>query len=378
MYRPAFLIVVLTGSCGVPAAIREPAAHRLERDVRFLASDEMRGRDNGTPESERAAAYIVERMREAGLKPAGEAGDWFHTFSRGRNVIGALEGISDSWIVIGAHYDHLGARNGRVFNGADDNASGVAVLLEIARRLENEPRHHGLLFCAFDAEEDGLVGSTHFVASGLYPVSSFVAMICFDLVGGSFLPGDERRVFAMGAESSAELSERLDRAAPRGRLEVERLGIYVIEPFGTIGARSDYSPFRLKKVPFVFFSTGTPWYYHTPEDDVERLDFRKMDAVADLAARLARDLAVATPRPVWRTPAPDVKGDARLAFGALKRIVEKGEIRSTDRQKTRAAELMLELKKIGEAEKAPPKAASTIQAAMMLLFAVASAQEPIH
>jgi hypothetical protein len=378
LMKPLPAALVLIASCAAPPAFHEPATVRMKRDVRFLASDEMRGRDNGTPEGERASAYVAERMRDAGLKPAGDAGGWFQTFSRGRNVIGALPGISDSWIVIGAHHDHLGVRKGRVFNGADDNASGVAVLLEMARRLENEPRHHGLLFCSFDAEEDGLVGSNHFVASGLYPVSSFAAMICFDLVGGSFLPGDERRLFALGSESSAELFDWIGRARSGGPLDVDRVGLYVIEPFGPIGARSDYSPFRLKKVPFVFFSTGTPWYYHTPEDDVARLDFRKMDEVSDLASRLATYLACAPVRPSWRDPAPVLREDAMLLFSACKRVVEKAEIRATDRQRTRAAELMLELQKIGEAAEAPSGARQTVQRAMMLLFAVAAAQEPIH
>ncbi|HTF57465.1 MAG TPA: M28 family peptidase, partial [Planctomycetota bacterium] len=273
-------------------------------------------------------------------------------------------------------YDHLGVRKGEIYNGADDNASGVAVILEVARRLENEPRHHGLLFCSFDAEEDGLVGSTHFVNSGLYPVTSFAAMICLDLVGGSFLPGDEHRLFALGSESSAQLSDWIGRERGSARsLQVERIGIYAIEPAGPIFARSDYSPFRLKKVPFVFLSTGTPWYYHTPEDDIERLDFAKMEGVADLVARLAGDLAVSAPSPDWRTPAPDRREDARLLAAGCRRVLENPVIRTSDRQRAAVASALENLTKAAEAETDSKDIAPVVQHAMMVLFEVAKGQK---
>jgi hypothetical protein len=380
------LPLLLISSCALPATgvPTESSAVRMERDVRFLASDDMRGRDNATPEGAAAAEYVARRMAEAGLRPAGENGTWFQTIpgrrgDRGRNVIGALSGISDRWIVIGAHHDHLGVRKGEIFNGADDNASGVAVILEVARRQENEPRHHGLLFCSFDAEEDGLVGSTHFVNSGLYPIASFAAMICFDLVGGTFLPGDEARFFALGSECSAELFDWIGRARDAARaFQLERIGIYAIEPAGPIFARSDYSPFRLKKVPFVFLSTGTPWYYHTPEDDVERLDFAKMERVADLVARLAGDLAVSAPGPEWRAPAPDRREDARLLAGACRRVLENPVIRVSDRQRAAVAEALEKLTKAAAVGADSKEITRAVQQAMMVLFEVAKAQKPIH
>src|SRR5206468_4108793 len=147
---------------------------------------------------------------------------------------------------------------GEIYNGADDNASGVAVLLDIATRVgRSPPLRRGILFCSFDAEEDGLVGSTHFVHSELYPIASIAAMICFDLVGGTFLPGDESRAFALGSECCEDLFDLVGYLRDSVKeVRLERVGIYAIEPAGPIFARSDYSPFRLKKVPFVFFSTG--------------------------------------------------------------------------------------------------------------------------
>ena len=377
MIRPLLLLMVFAASCAAPPPRfpAESAVLRLRRDVEFLASDKMKGRNNGSPEGAAAADYVAGQMENAGLKPAGENGTWFQDVrGKGRNVIGALPGLSGRWIVIGAHHDGLGEREGRIYNGADDNASGVAVILEVARRLQDTMRH-GLLFCSFDAEEDGLVGSSHFVKSGLYPVESFVAMICLDLVGGSFLPGDEKRVFALGSESSKELFDRIDWERLQDKnLQVERAGIYAIEPMGPVMARSDYSPFRLKKVPFVFFSTGTPWYYHKPEDDVERLDFAKMSLVADLVARVVRSIDYPPPNwgdPVWREPTPNVEEDARLLAAGCKRALEHPAIRASDRQKAALAEAI-------EALTREDVKKETVQQVMALLFVLAGAQKPAH
>src|SRR5262245_997891 len=372
---------LLLASCAPipPRFPGESAIARLERDVRFLASDDMKGRNNGTPEGAAAAEYVAQQMQEAGLKPAGENGTWFQAIpgrngSRGRNVIGARPGNSGRWIVVGAHHDGLGERKGVIYNGADDNASGVAVILEAARRLEESWRH-GILFCSFDAEEDGLVGSTHFVKSGLYPVESFVAMICLDLVGASFLPGDEKRIFALGSESSEAIHRKMwFEQHQNDALEVERVGIYAIEPMGPIGARSDYSPFRLKKIPFVFFSTGTPWYYHTPDDDVERLNLAKMNHVADLVVKTVQWIDVPlpnNPETVWREPKSDVEEDAKLLAAGCRRALEHPAIRASDRQRAALAETI-------EALTSKDVQKGTVQNAMILLFTVAAAQKPAH
>jgi hypothetical protein len=376
--KPLPVALVLLASCVVPTRqipVEAPAI-RMERDVRFLASDEMKGRDNTSPEGAAAADYVARRMAEAGLRPGGENGTWFQTITgrrgdRGRNVIGALPGASGRWIVIGAHHDGLGVKRDQVYNGADDNASGVAVILEAARALR--PARHGFLFCSFDAEEDGLIGSSHFVASGLYPAGSFVAMICLDLVGGTFLPGDERRIYALGSESSEMLYDWVGRAREeKGPLEIERVGVYAIEPYSSVFARSDYSAFRSKKVPFVFLSTGTPWYYHTPEDDIERLDFKKMEGAVGVVVRLAGACAASEQGPAWREPAPDFREDAQIMEAGCRRVLEHPAIRATDRLRARVAEAMETL----APEKSP--GAKAVQNAMVLLFEVARSQRPAH
>ena len=191
----------------------------FERHILKLASDEMKGRDDGTPEGLAAAEYVAGRFKECGLKPGGRDGyfqDFTSRFSsgspehKGRNVVGLLEGKrAREYVVVAAHHDGLGVRNGKIHNGADDNASGTAMVLELARSFSGTVPGRSMLFISFDCEEDGLLGSREFVKSELYPASSFAALFVFDLVGGDFFEWEKDRFYALGSESSAELYERV-------------------------------------------------------------------------------------------------------------------------------------------------------------------------
>ena len=173
----------------IPTLAQTPA-ERLITDVRYLADDRLEGRLTGSPGADSAAAYIARRFAEAGLSPGGDG--WFQDFTvsadapaarhapvggaRGRNVIGLLRGadpqLRNEFVVIGAHYDHLGLggafaldpdSTGAVHNGADDNASGTAALIEIAHRLSRRPPARSVAVVAFGGEELGLLGSAHYV-----------------------------------------------------------------------------------------------------------------------------------------------------------------------------------------------------------------------
>ena len=343
----------------------------LERHVRFLASDEMKGRDNGTPGGLKASAYVAEQFARIGLKPGGQ-GAWYHDFAvrkkRGRNVIGRLEGRTDEVVVVAAHHDGLGVKDGKVHNGADDNASGVAVVLELARVLSAERPRRSVLFISFDCEEDGLLGSRAFVKSDLYPGDACAAAFVFDLIGGDFMPWEGRRVYALGSECSGALFARVGRAAAVAKdLDVVRAGIFLLEPVAGM-ARSDYSSFRSRRVPFVFFSTGTPWTYHTEHDDVGRLNFGKMVKAARFARDVIRETADAATRPDFRRarPHPD---DARAMKEALAEVLaNRGRLR-------------IDTARIGEVKAMHEKVAAlespdrrVLQRAMTLLFKVARSQ----
>jgi hypothetical protein len=133
-----------------------------------------------------------------------------------------------------------------------------------------------------------------------------------DMVGGNFFPRDTESLYAMGAENSPEISAVLKKVPKIEGLDVRPMGLNLIEPLGDIAARSDYGSFRLKKVPFIFLSSGQPWTYHTPEDDVERLNLIKMEKAAAFVRRLLLDLAALVARPRYvrqqATSMEDLKG----------------------------------------------------------------------
>jgi hypothetical protein len=350
------LLALLTGCSAAPSD--------LERHVRFLASDEMKGRDNGTPEGAKAAEYVAEQFRKAGLKP-GANGGWFHAFEwrgiSGRNVVGLLEGEKkDEYIVVGAHHDARGVQNGKVQNGADDNATGVAAVIELARSFAGTKPARSMLFISFDAEEDGLVGSREFVKAELYPSTSFAAMFVFDLVGGTLIPGDENRLYALGAEYSPQLWDRVGRA--RG-LDVVRSGIYLLEPIAGM-ARSDYHAFREKGVPFVFFSTGTPWYYHTEHDDPEVVDFGKLRCVVECARDVIAETAADPKRPEFKGPRMPAE-DLETVRTSLDRALA---LKMDDALRESAVKIRAELGALSEPD------VKKLQQAMMILFRIVRSQ----
>ena len=318
MFRVLIGPVLLAWSLLPQDGLRD-VQERLKATVSFLASDELKGRAFGTPEGEKAGRWMAEQFEKLGLKKVSPDG-YRQEFTTGEsalqgfNVIGMIEGASDEFVALCCHHDHLGTRSGKICNGANDNASGCAVLLEVAQAcaaLKVKPRR-SLLFCSFDGEERMLTGSRYFVRSGLVDLSKVVALICMDMVGGNFFPRDTESLYAMGAENSPEISEVLKKVPKIEGLDVRPMGLNLIEPLGDIAARSDYGSFRLKKVPFVFLSSGQPWTYHTPEDDVGRLNLVKMEKAAAFVRRLMLGLAALEARPRYvrqqATSMEDLKG----------------------------------------------------------------------
>jgi peptidase M28-like protein len=344
----------------------------FDKHIRFLASPEMKGRDNGTDEGRRAAQYVADRFKECGLKPGGKDG-YFHDFSarslEGRNVVGLLPGENAAeFVLVAAHHDARGIVGGKVQPGADDNASGVAMVLELARSFAGSKPKRSILFVSFDGEEDGMVGSREFVKSGLYDPQAIAAMFVFDLIGGDFMPWENNRIYALGSEYSAELFDRVGKdAADTKDLDVVRSGVALIEPLPDM-ARSDYHAFRGKGVPFVFFSTGTPWYYHTEHDTAERINLGKMVKAARFVRRVLAETAADEKRPVFRKPVV-VEEDAKTVLDALDRVIaHEQDLKLTEKHRTGVKALQAELSTSKEAD--PKK----LQQAMILLFSIARSQ----
>ncbi|HEX6250282.1 MAG TPA: M20/M25/M40 family metallo-hydrolase [Gemmatimonadaceae bacterium] len=281
------------------AGLSRPLAH-----VRFLADDALEGRLAGSPGERCAGDYIADEFRRLGLQPAGDSGTFFQIVplasvvnphaptGMGRNVVAMLEG-SDSElraeaIVVGAHYDHLGwgglgslAPDQRaVHNGADDNASGVAVLLEVARLLASGPRPaRSIVFIAFTGEESGLLGSAHHVSSPAVPLERIRAMLNMDMVGRL---GD--RPLIVNGRGTAQEWPRLIAEAARAE------SIAVVTGEDGYGP-SDQTSFYARDVPVLHFFTNTHSDYHRPTDDWQSIDAAGLGRVASLVSRLAREAA---------------------------------------------------------------------------------------
>jgi hypothetical protein len=270
------------------------SADRMMEEIRYLASEDMKGRGIGTPELDRAAEYIASRFREAGLLPGGDNGTWYQEFSTGegitsmvlKNVIGVLPGTEKKWegqsLVVGAHYDHLGLgmgkgglslNRGRIHPGADDNASGVAVMTELARVLAaGPPPDRTVVFAAFTGEESGKLGSGHYVLGpGVYPVEKVMGMINLDTVGRL---GDGK-LLVLGGSSAAEWVHIF-----RGAGYVAGVNVQVVtKPLDS----SDHISFINTGVPSVQLFTGAHGNYHKPSDTVNRIDPQGLVKVAAVA-----------------------------------------------------------------------------------------------
>ena len=298
-------------------------AKHLKSHVEYLASPALAGRKPGTPGHRQAAAYITTTFKEIGLGTLPSLGGYGQLVAPdlGENLVGVRTVLSpDStapWLLIAAHYDHLGGK----YLGADDNASAVAILLETARALPPLAHHH-VLFVAFNTEEPPyirtpLMGSQHFVdhlPPELGSMSAIHAVIVMDLMGGVHWGPTRDAVFTAGAEQSPELYRRLKESQatlfevrgsrferrtsnvePGSPLTVLPVGMHLVEEIPLLGrvAFSDYDAFRNHGVPFLFLSSGRTPRYHQPTDLPDTLHYERMAAtvqwLADLAQRVDAD-----------------------------------------------------------------------------------------
>ncbi len=219
-----------------------------------------------------------------------------------RNVVGVLEGagpLAHETVVVGAHYDHLG-RGGGLFsgslapfskdihNGADDNASGTAMMLEMARRLarRNDPPPRRVVFIAFSGEEKGLLGSQHYVEHPLFPLSDTVMMFNFDMVG-RLNARNELTVYGTG--TSPGLSNLVDALGASEGLVLKKIA----DGYGP----SDQQSFYVKNVPVLFIFTGTHSDYHRPSDDAHLINYPGMARIADLGELMMLDVIRRPRRP---------------------------------------------------------------------------------
>ena len=323
--RAALVAVALIGGCKTierPVTPPPTDGDRILRDIAYLADDRLEGRGTGTAGNDSAAAWLARRHAELGLTaivadtlapacrtapvPTGCAGYLQRFIARGaelahsghpeglptQNVVAVVPGrdsaLAKEYVVIGAHFDHLGrsaasaldpgARDA-IRNGADDNASGTAALLELARSFAAHPTRRSIVIAHFSGEELGLLGSQWFVEHSPVPVGSIDAMVNFDMVGR--LRDDKLIIYGVGTAN--ELPALLDSANVDPKLKLNE----VKDGFGP----SDHSSFYAKGIPVLHFFTDLHDDYHRATDDVEKINAPGEARVVALAERVVRSIA---------------------------------------------------------------------------------------
>ncbi|WP_243473860.1 M28 family peptidase [Winogradskyella sp. MH6] len=288
------------------------AENNIKEDVYFLADDKLEGRQTGTEGEKKASEYIVKRFKEIGLEAKGTEG-YLQSFSfkpktdphkevefttnadstiTGNNVIGFINNNAEKTIVIGAHYDHLGyggegslyrGEEKAVHNGADDNASGVAVMLNLAERLKVKNDNaeikdkNNYLFMSFSGEEMGLLGSNYFSKNPTIDAKSINYMINMDMVGR--LKADSTlAVYGLG--TSPMFKQTIKSNNDKFKLVENESGV----------GPSDHTSFYLIDVPVLHFFTGQHEDYHKPADDSEKLNYEGMNLISDYIFDIISDL----------------------------------------------------------------------------------------
>ena len=297
------LLLTLMGCANQPVP-----ENNLKADVEFLASDELQGRQTGSEGEKKAADYIAQRFDDLGLEEKGTNG-YFQDFkftpktdphseasftesedSRtviGRNVLGYIDNKAERTIVIGAHYDHLGygdlggslfrGEEKEIHNGADDNASGVAVMLNLAYRLRDHNKNNNYLFMAFSGEELGLLGSNFFVKNSTVPIDKINYMFNMDMVGRL---SNEKTLAIYGTGTSPLFKQTV-----MSNNETFK----IIENESGVGP-SDHTSFYLGDIPVLHFFTGQHSDYHKPTDDADKLNYEGMQLISDYIFTLISDL----------------------------------------------------------------------------------------
>lgn len=285
---------------------------QVKEDLLFLASDSLEGRETGYVGAEKAAVFIADRFKQLGLTPAGADNSYFQTYDfvphppiqkhttdeggqmgmalvkqlSSSNVVGLMDKNAEETIIIGAHYDHVGwgALNSfhtgepAIHNGADDNASGVSALLELADRLRDVELNHNILFIGFSGEEAGLHGSNFFCDNPTIDMDKVNCMLNMDMVGRL----NESKTLAVNGSGTSPLWEDEVNASNADSLHL------VFSESGV--GPSDHTSFYLEDIPVLHFFTGQHEDYHRPSDDADKINFEGIMLVANIIEQLVINL----------------------------------------------------------------------------------------
>jgi len=246
----------------------------LINHLAYLSSAVMEGRETATPGNQLAREYIVKIFDSLKLDKVGDS--WLQPFpfgnnnQQGTNIIGMVKGTvyENNYIAITAHYDHLGKRNGDIYYGTDDNASGTAALLAMAQYFKKYPPKHSLLFVAFDAEEKGLLGSKYFASNSPVPIGSIMLNVNMDMVSRN----DSSEIFASGTSHFPFLKSYVDSIQPFTAVHI-RFGHDGEKPGSEDWTnQSDHFAFYQKNIPYLYFGVEDHADYHRPSDTFDKVN----------------------------------------------------------------------------------------------------------
>jgi hypothetical protein len=312
MQRIILLAVALfLNAVAMPLEAQQVSKKSLKKHISYLASDRLLGRGTGTAEERMAADYLAKQFKKMGLTPKGDDGTFFHNFKLrrssdphgmnhdmpeqdSRNVVAYLDNGAPYTIVIGAHYDHLGLGHdhnsldanpeGKIHNGADDNASGTAAVLELARYFAKNKvkEQHNFLFLCFSGEELGLVGSKKFTERPTIDLSTVSFMLNMDMVGRL---NAEKTLVLGGVGTSPSFVPLVNNLSTTLKIKQDSSGM----------GPSDHSSFYLKNIPVLFAFTGQHMDYHKPSDDADLINYAGEVMVLEYLTQLIEKLDV-TPK----------------------------------------------------------------------------------
>ena len=271
-----------------------------------LSSDEMNGRKVGTEENANARAIIVERLMTLGAQPSTSGFEVPFTYGsfvdretgadsqpgkRGVNVVGYIPGAGadDISMIMTAHYDHVGIIDGAIYNGADDNASGVVGLLAAAEYFAQNPPTHDIWFVALDAEEDGLGGAIAFVSNPPSSLDNAALNINFDMLSR----GDNGKLWASGTSHWPQLKPIVSAVASVAPVNIE-MGFDEGDGREDWTLLSDHAAFFRAGIPHIYFGVEDHPDYHKPGDDFEKIDqswyLKSIDSVIMMAIAMDAQL----------------------------------------------------------------------------------------
>lgn len=252
-------------------------AKQLLRDLETLSSDAMEGRRVGTPGGAKAREYVVRRFKETGVQAFKES--YVQSFEfinrnnekvQGANVVGFVKGKKnpERYIVVTAHYDHLGTRNGEIYNGADDDASGTSALFALAEHFSKNRPANSIIFAAFDGEEAGLQGARKFVAQLPVKKEFILLNVNMDMIAHN----DRNELYAAGTRHYPYLKSFLEPVAKQAAVKLLLGHDEPNPPRDDWTNQSDHYAFHQAKIPFVYFGVEDHKDYHKPTDDFNNIN----------------------------------------------------------------------------------------------------------